>query len=326
MPMKNQHGLAETKRIKEIYEQGIDNIDDVYATLENNNKEWSSPYINTKQYIDSDGNIAWIPSGFQVCLRDGENKVSNGLVIRNADDLNEFVWIPCTANGTNGSIKYDRYDFGIQQGNYSNYTEEDINIIDDITEINSIQKYKGYYIGRYEAGIKDYTDFVENNSNNLTEWTGYRNGKLVIQKGQQIWNYITRDQAIIEAKKLYTKETNGITSKLCSSYAWDTALKFIEIKNPTYPTNSTGGNYSKDYEGGTGEIQKTGYHQVNNIYDMGGNAWNWTTETYTTGSYQYIFRGGEIYYSPIVYPASARAWQSTTYSALNITFRVALFL
>lgn len=47
-----------------------------------------------------------------------------------------------------------------------------------------------------------------------------------------IYNYVNRDEAKSLAEGLYNKTENNITSKLCSSYAWDTALKFIETKNP----------------------------------------------------------------------------------------------
>ena len=66
-------------------------------------------------------------------------------------------------------------------------------------------------------------------------------------------------------------------SKLCSSYAWDTALKFIDGENGIWSVNSEGGNYYTS----TSKLKNTGYHKMKNIYDMGGNVYEWTTEAYT---------------------------------------------
>ena len=65
-------------------------------------------------------------------------------------------------------------------------------------------------------------------------------------------------------------------SRLCSSYAWDTALKFIDGENGTYAVNSEGDNC------GTNKLENTGYHAEKNIYDMGGNISEWTTEKSTS--------------------------------------------
>ena len=61
-----------------------------------------------------------------------------------------------------------------------------------------------------------------------------------MQKDKQVWNYITRDKAKEIAEGMYDSN-NAVTSRLCSSYAWDTALKFIETKNAGYATNSSQG-------------------------------------------------------------------------------------
>lgn len=322
-------GLAETKRIKEIYEQGVNNIDDVYATLENNIKEWSNTYAETKIYTDSEGNTAWIPEGFQVCLREGENKVSDGLVIRNAEDLNEFVWIPCTIDGADGSIKYDRYVF---KGNSIEQVEDVKNSTDTYKAIkknssetyyfyesisndekNSISTYGGYYIARYEAGIENgtLTSTLETYSTEEgTGWTG-DNIKLVSKKDAQVWNYITKKTAEDKAKTMYTE---GITSKLCSSYAWDTALKFIDKYsiNTSYSTNSLQGNYADKAET-LGKPALTGKTQsVCNIYDMGGNVWEWTTEIFNYQNSPCTNRGGDYDCISTNNPAAFRSGSFST--------------
>ena len=139
-------------------------------------------------------------------------------------------------------------------------------------ELNSIKKYGGFYIGRYEVGIEGCDEEVKtSNSNNETNWTGYSNGKAVVQANKQVWNYITRDMAKIVAEGMY-ENNNAVISRLCVSSVWDTVLQFIEIKNVGYSTNSKGDNYS-------GSLKHTGIGSIarNNIYDMGGNVAEWTT-------------------------------------------------
>ena len=337
------------------YVRGIVLDGNTYYTLPGdytkvNLPEWSDTYTVTKKnnYTDTEGNSATIPAGFQVSLKEGENKVSTGLVVRNAQDLNEFVWIPVENMG----YKYDRYAFlttqpadGIDEATNSlkikHTADSAIYFTEAISsdETESIEKYGGYYIGRYETGIEGYTAFSET-SDGTTNWTGYTGGNLSIQKGKQVWNYITRDKAKEVAEGLYTDAENGVISKLCSSYAWDTALKFIQTNYSTYPTNSTQGNYSDteftytDLDGnsqtkanGEAVLVPTGQTTaVNNIYDMGGNVYEFTTEINNNTPKIYTVRGG--YYND-TYTVATPAWRATassTDAGAETGFRVALFI
>ena len=85
-------------------------------------------------------------------------------------------------------------------------------------------------------------------------------------------------------------------------------------------------------ESATGASDKT---KVRNIYDMGGNMWEWTTEvgdhsttntdtTKTIGNYA-VFRGGSFGDSGSDYPVSGRTggYSVSDYN-INIGFRVVL--
>ena len=260
-------------------------------------KDWDETKVNS--YSDGKENTIPVPKGFApIPIEEGQGTKDTGFVIKdislNEDGKpsktygNEFVWIPCTIDGSGNSIKYDRYVFGSYAN--SSYTE-----ILPVDEKSSIEKYGGYYIGRYEAGIEGGT-LISTTRDGTKEWTGYSGGKLVIQKEKQAWNYITRDRAQLEASGLYNVENNNVVSKLCSSYAWDTALKFIESNpdNSDYTTNSVQGNYSDVtflYKSLTGitlrkemdiglQVPTGQTTPVNNIYDMGGNLEEWTTEIF----------------------------------------------
>ena len=305
----------------------------------------------TVEYVaDDNGNKIPVPLGFYyvggnfdtgvvISDREEDSYTKNGRDMTGHSDAinlvgNQFVWIPCTIEETEGSITYSRYSFGSLLSSYSEEISND--------EERSVKEYGGFYIGRYESGVEGYDEEI--NTSNLSgsaEWTGYTNGKVVIQSGKQVWNYITRNQAKIESEGLYSKaKGDSVNSKLCSSYAWDTALKFIETKNSDYGTNSIEGNYYNqtfsytDLKGATqtkatnsSQLVPTGQTTaVNNIYDMGGNTWEWTTEVYGVQTTPCTLRGGYYGFNAAGYPAGARYYYSTSYVRDFISFRTILCL
>ena len=231
-----------------------------------------------------------------------------------------------------GSIKYDRYAFSREGWDYTQTTTgEEINVpyfgeyffteAMPSIEINSIKKYGGFYIGRYEVGIVGYDEEVKtSNTNKETEWTGYSNGKVVVQKDRQVWNYITRDKAKKVAEGMYANN-KAVISRLCSSYAWDTTLKFIETNHVGYATNREGGNYS-------GALKNTGIGSTprNNIYDMGGNVWNLTTEIFSNLDNPYALRGGNYVTTVGEYPSGSRNSIIQSYAVDNVGFRSTLYV
>ncbi len=221
---------------------------------------------NTKVTIGGEEVI--IPAGFTISPESAEN-VSGGIVVVD-DNNNEWVWVPCTS--------YERHDWGKQNGTYSDYSEEM-----PTDQSASITKNKGYYIGRYEAGNDG-------------------SGNVIIQENKTPYNNIAI--ADCKTKSDNFASTNGYDTKkmfttLCSSYAWDSSLTFIEKTNVGYATNSTQGNYS-------GSLKNTGSTAVCNIYDMGGNLFEYTTESSSTESTPYVKRGGVYDISASVSPAGFR--------------------
>ena len=240
--------------------------------------------LDATETTDKEGNRIVVPAGFKVV--NPEATVNEGIVIEdvsanNSDTVgNQFVWIPCEIeteeNKNDGKLKYNRYAFTredwlakqiileekdedesykIQVPYYStsDYYHEALSE----EERTSIETYGGYYIGRYEVGCDtERTSHIEITAP----------GK--VKAGLKVYDYVTRDEAKIIAERMYEDK-----SRLCSSYAWDTALKFIDRESGTYAINSQGDNY-------TGSVKSTGYHAEKNIYDMGGNIQEWTTENY----------------------------------------------
>ena len=232
-----------------------------------------------------------------------------------------------------GSIKYDRYAFSREGWTYTQTkTGEEIKVPTygpcvfteamPSIEIDSVKRYGGFYIGRYEVGIENGTqDLIGYKEDEYTapsnEWTGWKNGKAVVQKDRQVWNYITRDKAKKVAEGMY-ENNKAVMSRLCSSYAWDTALQFI---GGEYTVNSEGDNYS-------GNLNKTGENSTarKGIYDMGGNVGEWTTEVLSYEDVPCTVRGGSYSLTASGYPAGVRVYASMPCAFNNVAFRSTLFV
>ena len=130
----------------------------------------------------------------------------------------------------------------------------------------------------------------------------------------------------------------GATTYLCSSYSWDTAINFIQnTTGKNYATSIIGfnGNWkSQEVKDSSGKVIKpvntaqrlnTGLTTaLCNIYDMGGNVGEFTTELNPGTSETVVLRGG--YNFDVSGPAGYR-WDGNSGSAVsNCGFRATLFL
>ena len=273
--------------------------------------------------------------------KNDKNKYRNQKVV--GTDLlgNQYVWIPCTTDSTSSKLQYARTEWGVEvDGNdNSRAIKDELTLTDasvtysdadtanginaDVSkeivaqikaEKASVAQYGGYYIGRYEVGKNGDTAVVKYNQTPYAE--------------------ITWSTAYGLAKKIITN--SEVNSYLCSSYAWDTAVNFIQ-------NNSTAKNYATSIEGfngnwnsqevkdpsgnvikpaGTSQQLNTGLTtQFCNIFDMGGNEAEFTTELNPGTSETVVLRGGA--YSYYDGPAGYR-WDYR--SGANDGFRATLFL
>ena len=273
--------------------------------------------------------------------KNDKNKYRNQKVV--GTDLlgNQYVWIPCTTDSTSSKLQYARTEWGVEVDGNDNsraikdeltltdasvtYSDSDTanGINADVSkeivaqikaEKASVAQYGGYYIGRYEVGRNSDT--------------------AVVKYNQTPYASITWSTAYGLAKKIITN--SEVNSYLCSSYAWDTAVNFIQ-------NNSTAKNYATSIEGfngnwnsqevkdpsgnvikpaGTSQQLNTGLTtQFCNIFDMGGNEAEFTTELNPGTSETVVLRGGA--YSYYDGPAGYR-WDYR--SGANDGFRATLFL
>ena len=323
-------------------------------------------FKDTTTLEDTYGNQVKIPKGFKIA-NDSATDVTGGIVIEDATYTNtigsQFVWIPVGTGEKNAIKKANKETVDIALGRYiftqnsdgtittseysSRYCTEDTTashnsdyknaIAKDIEQFKtSVKNNHGYYIGRYEAGVVDYNSSVlTSNTNKETNWTGYigDNIKLVCKKEQQVWNYVTQNKASELSRDMYGSEAK-VTSDLINSYAWDTAIVFIqecgtESNSSTY--SSTVGESSTS----TSAPQTTGTNILKatskvdkqcNIFDMAGNCRDWTTETESEFYNPCVVRGGVYRGSSSVDCTSLRANNLTSDARSISSFRPLLYL
>ena len=267
----------------------------------------------------SDG-IVYMPEGFKIA-KGSASTVQGGIVIEDKDG-NQFVWVPVA---TLADYKRTWYTGHGTLSNYSEALPED--------EKTSVETYKGFYIGRYEAGDKENTEAKTLRSSNDVTKT------VTIKANQAPYNYVKMAQAVSLAEGFATKQGYKAKTKLVSSYAWDTTIEFIQKVNSDYGNSSEEGNYkdttfsctditgaSKTKEYGSGALVPTGQTTaVCNIYDMGGNVWEWTTESYSNTDSPYAKRGGYYYDNFAFYPAGGRL-NDSDHAGASYGFRLTLFM
>ena len=365
---KSKIAVNEYKKKSEEEEKSIKDLVNIIDENVNETQEKylkSGEYAsNTDMYSDGTS-FAVIPAGFTVSGISSENKISSGLVIYKGDlskadwtkgtdasendikrTYNQYVWIPCNEsdykrtetgwgveadNGstaskdetTLGSVTLSDYDKG--NGITSDILKEIVKQIS--SEKNSVKKYGGFYIGRYEVGDGNVITQHKEPSASLLWSTAYANAKKIDVGSASV-------------------------SYLSSSYARDTALNFIQNNSEfkTYASTRDNGINGTDINenwqdksvtytaangaqqtkaAGTATRLQTGVTTAKcNIYDMGGNVAEFTTElnplTNGDNDATVVLRGG--FYLDNDDPAGYRWDANSAYSVSYGGFRATLFI
>ena len=254
---------------------------------------------NTK-VEDAYGNKITIPKGFKVVAHgtaagsatytySGDNipTVQDGIVIENGTDKNQFVWVPVgtikNKDNTTKTITLGRYsNFTATNGEYTpaqvasvenctqevvistyykelstfregnsatNSTAQNATARDLKTVIETSLTNGGYYIARFEASKNTTTNKIES------------------QYNKTVLTSITQPNAAKVARAMYG-DTTDYASDLVNSYAWDTAIIFIQ----TYSTETDASSYASKNKSTSFANTGKNNDKYCNIWDMSGNA------------------------------------------------------
>ena len=232
-------------------------------------------------FIDEEGNRATIPIDFSVVP--GCEIISKGLVI--SDDINDtelnkkeegsgiiangnqFVWIP--VNDMSTFIREEGYVSGTVQTMLKNCSEPiNYNGIEASDEekgiyhnmIASVNKYHGFYMGRYEAS-NDGNGNAQSKKNKESwvkiSWSNSNNAKILI------------GGAVEKARAMYP-ETSATSAKAVSilpfGVQWDETVKFIKKNYPGIEKNSENyGNYNTANAIRTGSDEKNALNHTKTL-------------------------------------------------------------
>ena len=278
---------------------------------------------------DAYGNKIVVPAGFKIT--NDATTVDKGIVIEDvtsgATAGSQFVWVPVgkiytdttRTDANSKTINLNRYTFN-ENGNptaqgeniISNYYQElsssdkGTTVSKNITDFkNSVSTNGGYYIGRYEARTTTPRTSADNALTQITE-----------KVTDHIYNYVTQVQSAQLSQHMYN--TSKFTSDLINSYAWDTAIIFIQkCTNQTNYANQTSLNDSFLATG-------TSIDKQCNIFDMASNVAEFPTETSNISSNPCVYRGG--YYSSTLGYTSLRDNCIISSSTPTLGFRPILYL
>ena len=280
----------------------IDDISKLYG-VDNNGKLWGKLYN-----FSSSGrsNRNWTETN-------GIMSITNATNYREPDVIsnNQYYDIDSYSYMHNNGLGQTRYEMLAQE-----LEQKYLEIME------SIKKYGGFYIGRYETGGLSSTAVIN---------------KMNTDIGSQNWYTMYKKCLTLKGNN------NNITTMMITGSLWDETLDWIvssgatnsEGTTLTYQlvgsNSTTFGNYynatfnyiAKDAEMPTATETKAiststripagsaEYTKTNNIYDMAGNVWEWTTEAISTlsrvcrgGYYNNDGNNGPVAYRNVSYPGS----------------------
>ena len=287
-------------------EQSINKGLVIYDIPEGTTPDWSNPDSVKTKY----NQFVWIP--VEVKSSDTENSIAS------------FYRSAWTVNVSTGGDRTTGLSTSYTEPNSTNDTADKTGIAGQITELTkSIYKYGGFYIGRYEAGSKtERTSSSSQTAEFVVQQDKYPYN--YVKWGTSMSN--VSEGAVYLCNNLYspTNTNYGATSMLCTGASWDSMLDFIKDSSHSVTDSTTWGNYydSETYtinrgkyavlsSGTLGNFQDvvneyskeksksilltTGTTERNsskNIYDIAGNVYEWTTESYSSSSR--AFRGRHL--------------------------------
>ena len=171
--------------------------------------------------------------------------------------------------------------------------------------IESVEKYGGFYIGRYETGdLNKDTVVVQKGNTDIsgqTWYTMYKKCKTLQGENSNIETGMIWGNQWDRTLMWLIETGNKTKEEICKdSTSWG------NYKNATFEYMDSSGSIITKNENG-GRIIPTGsteYTKANNVYDLAGNVLDWSIETNST--IFRVYRGGHYDYEGVTTPANYR--------------------
>lgn len=311
--------------------------------ITSNIKSWS----NNVTSITDGKNIIPLPKGYEVSQKANESNIKDGLVIKDKIG-NEFVWIPVTEK-LSLTYKYGSYsepteltsnnvydknnlvldsqeslDYYYGKG-YYNYSTDFAYKTHYIEMLESVNKYGGFYVGRYETTIDESGNIGSKpNTSILLMNTILKEGNNANTNEK----YYYRWWGVYDSQRNNNVTGNGdyVQTNMIWGQQWNLMLKYMENIKCDYSDEQVK-NISTEKK-----IQKTTeslyvynkgkvHDEIYNIYDLRRNAYEATGFTNTI-VYRMFF-GGAYEFS---YPASHLGGFYATETPNNIGSRMTLYI
>ena len=332
----------------------------IYKTASADGEVTPLSTTGTTTVKDNKNNEIKVPKNFGIAFDSGDN-VADGVVIEDTSH-NQYVWIPVGTitnssgasktidlirsnfNGTttsNAETVIDSFFYEYNATSGSSYGNTKAKNISEF--VSSANTNHGYYLARYEAGInasQDQYNYAGCSGSGSTMTIGTPANIVAVdgsvkplsKAGVGVWNAVTQPEAATICQAMYTKTADGVESDLINSFAWDTAIDYIQkcgtaTNSSTYAT--TQGKSETDTNpqttGTNTLLATTAVDQQCKIFDMAGNCREWSTEasTFSSGSYPCVIRGG-VYYD--TFNASCRSISYTADRDKFYSFRPLLYM
>ena len=267
-----------------------------------------------------------VPAGFKVVT----GTKDTGLVIENETEGSQFVWVPVkediSITGYSVSTSFgkcsepsvvpsnnvvsalDETEANLEIANCQDVDEDGIlelsdfeielkNIYEEMAA--SVNKYDGFYVGRYETSIND-------------------NGKAQSKPGEISVNALQANTYMWYG--LYALQKTYNTSLVKSSMIWGIQYEKMMSWMKNDLTNFNIDNRNTDSERRTGSVSTD---IIRNVYDLGGNSFEWTLEACSSLINSRVVRGGS--YSS-TYTPGYRSISNPNLASGNYGSRLALYI
>ncbi|MEG0872363.1 MAG: hypothetical protein RSE00_00430 [Clostridia bacterium] len=291
----------------------------------------------------SSADMPYVPKGFKYI---GGN-ISEGYVIEDKKTKSEFVWIPVSDISAfeNGNVSND---------GTTSYTNSKTKYADNtatteyVNMLESVRKYGGFYIARYEAGkpekYKDKMGLQINGEDipvsikGASVWGNIpwsdSTQRIEIGEKQIAGNDMSPKDGALKVSRAMYKENNRhseVASTLVYGCQWNAVCKYISDEKsssgePYLLTASNSSNVTSENISKEQTALKTGQKDANkikNIYDLSGNIQEWTMEY---GNESRIARGDSYETKALQEtPATSTAY-FPDFKKQSLGFRVTLYI